>query len=40
VLVERMEALDPQFPKFDEADAAALEKAQAGLREEANKIKR
>jgi PPK2 family polyphosphate:nucleotide phosphotransferase len=40
VLVERMEALDPQFPKFDEADAAALEKAQAALREEANKIKR
>jgi PPK2 family polyphosphate:nucleotide phosphotransferase len=40
VLVERMEALDLQFPKFDEADAAALEKAQAGLREEANKLKR
>jgi PPK2 family polyphosphate:nucleotide phosphotransferase len=40
VLVERMEALDPQFPKFDEADAAALEKAQAGLREEAKHIER
>jgi PPK2 family polyphosphate:nucleotide phosphotransferase len=40
VLVERLEALDLQFPKFDEADAAALEKAQAGLREEANKLKR
>ena len=40
VLVERLEALDLQFPKFDEADAAALEKAQAGLREEAKKLKR
>ena len=40
VLVERLEALDLQFPKFDEANAAALEKAQAGLREEANKLKR
>ena len=40
VLVERLEALDLQFPKFDEADAAALEKAQAGLLEEANKLKR
>jgi PPK2 family polyphosphate:nucleotide phosphotransferase len=40
VLVERLEALDLQFPKFDEANAAALDKAQAGLREEAKKIKR
>jgi PPK2 family polyphosphate:nucleotide phosphotransferase len=40
VLVERMEALDLQFPKFDPADAAALEKAQVGLREEATKLKR
>lgn len=39
VLVERMEALDLQFPKFDPADAAALEKAQVGLREEATKLK-
>ena len=40
VLIERLEALDLQFPKFDEAEAAALEKAQAGLREEAKKLKR
>jgi len=40
VLVERMEALDLQFPKFDEANAEALEKAHQGLLEEAKKIKR
>jgi PPK2 family polyphosphate:nucleotide phosphotransferase len=40
VLVERMEALDLQFPKFDEASAQALKKAQAGLLEEAKKLKR
>jgi polyphosphate kinase 2 (PPK2 family) len=39
VLVERMEALDLQYPKFDEAGAAELEKAQAALREEAKKLK-
>ena len=39
VLVERMEALDLQYPKFDEASAAELEKAQAALREEAKKLK-
>jgi PPK2 family polyphosphate:nucleotide phosphotransferase len=40
VLVERLEALDLQFPKFDAANLEALEKAQAGLREEAKKLKR
>jgi len=40
VLVERMEALDLQFPKFDEASADELEKAHAGLVEEAKKLKR
>jgi hypothetical protein len=40
VLVERMEALDLQFPKFDEANAVALEKAHQALLDEANKIKR
>jgi PPK2 family polyphosphate:nucleotide phosphotransferase len=40
VLVERMEALDLQFPKFDEADAEALKKAHAGLLEEAKRSKR
>ena len=39
VLVERMEALDLQYPKFDEASAEELEKAQAALREEAKKLK-
>ena len=39
-LVEQMEALDLQFPKFDEASAEALEKAHAALLEEAAKIKR
>jgi len=39
VLVERMKALDLQYPKFDEASAAELEKAQAALREEAKKLK-
>ena len=40
VLVERMETLDLQFPKFDEANTEALAKAQAALRQEASKIKR
>ncbi len=40
VLVERLEALDLQFPKFDEASIEALEKAQAALREEAKALKR
>jgi PPK2 family polyphosphate:nucleotide phosphotransferase len=40
VLVERMEALDLQFPKFDEASADELEKAHAGLVKEAKKLKR
>ena len=40
VLVEQLEALDLQFPKFDEANNQALEKAQAALREEAKKLKR
>ncbi|HZJ11768.1 MAG TPA: polyphosphate kinase 2 family protein [Methyloceanibacter sp.] len=39
VLVERLEALDLQFPKFDEASIEALEKAQAALREEAKALK-
>lgn len=39
-LVERLEALDLQFPKFDEASAEALEKAHAGLLEEAKQLKR
>jgi len=40
VLVVRMEALDLQFPKFDEANTGALEKARAALREEADRLKR
>jgi PPK2 family polyphosphate:nucleotide phosphotransferase len=40
VLVERLEALDLQFPKFDEANAAALEAAHQALLVEAKKIKR
>jgi PPK2 family polyphosphate:nucleotide phosphotransferase len=40
VLVERMEALDPQFPKFDPDSVDELEKAHAELLEEAKKIKR
>jgi len=40
VLVERLEALDLQFPKFDQANLEALAKAQAGLREEAKKLQR
>jgi PPK2 family polyphosphate:nucleotide phosphotransferase len=40
VLVERMEALDLQFPKFDPDSVDELEKAHAGLLEEAKKIKR
>jgi PPK2 family polyphosphate:nucleotide phosphotransferase len=40
VLVERMEALDLQFPKFDEANLEALERARAALRAEADKLKR
>jgi PPK2 family polyphosphate:nucleotide phosphotransferase len=39
-LVEQMEALDLQYPKFDEASAQELEKAHAALLEEAKKIKR
>jgi len=39
VLVERLEALDLQFPKFDEASIEALKKAQAALREEAKALK-
>jgi PPK2 family polyphosphate:nucleotide phosphotransferase len=40
VLVERMEALDLQFPKFDPDSVDELEKAHAGLLEEAKHIKR
>ena len=40
VLVERLEALDLQFPKFDEASVEALAKAQAALREEEKALKR
>jgi PPK2 family polyphosphate:nucleotide phosphotransferase len=40
ILVERMEALDLQFPKFDEASTDELEKAHAGLVKEAKKLKR
>ncbi len=40
VLVERLESLDLQFPKFDEANAAALEKAHQALLVEEKKIKR
>ncbi len=40
VLVERLEALDLQFPKFDEASREALEKAQAALHEEEKALKR
>ncbi len=40
VLVERLEALDLQFPKFDEASVVALAKAQAALREEEKALKR
>ncbi len=40
VLVERLEALDLQFPKFDQASVEALAKAQAALREEEKALKR
>ena len=40
VLVERLEALDLQSPKFDEASVEALAKAQAALREEEKALKR
>ena len=40
VLVERLEALDLQFPKFDQASVEALAKAQAALREEEKVLKR
>lgn len=40
VLVERMEALDLQFPKLDETDLAELNKAKATLLEEAKPIGR
>ena len=38
VLVERLEALDLQFPKFDETQLGDLKKAEAALREEAKAI--
>ena len=38
VLVERLEALDLQFPKFDETLLGDLKKAEAALREEAKAI--
>ena len=40
VLVERLEALDLQFPKFDDASVDKLEKAHAALLEEAKQLKR
>jgi PPK2 family polyphosphate:nucleotide phosphotransferase len=40
VLVEQMEALDLQFPKFDHDNVDELEKAKADLLEEAKKLKR
>lgn len=39
-LVERMEALDMKFPKFDESQLAALKQAEAGLLEEAKALGR
>lgn len=39
-LVERMEALDMKFPKFDEAQFDELKKAEAGLLEEAKALGR
>jgi polyphosphate kinase 2 (PPK2 family) len=39
VLVERMEALDLQYPKFDEAGAGEVEQAHAALLEEAKALK-
>jgi PPK2 family polyphosphate:nucleotide phosphotransferase len=39
-LVERMEALDLQFPKFDEAQLGELKQAEAGLLEEAKALER
>jgi PPK2 family polyphosphate:nucleotide phosphotransferase len=39
-LVERMEALDLQFPKVDEAQMSELKKAEAGLLEEAKALER
>jgi PPK2 family polyphosphate:nucleotide phosphotransferase len=39
-LVERMEALDLQFPKVDEAQLSELKKAEAGLLEEAKALER
>jgi PPK2 family polyphosphate:nucleotide phosphotransferase len=40
VLVERMEALDPQYPKLDEAQLSDLKKAEATLLAEAKPPKR
>jgi PPK2 family polyphosphate:nucleotide phosphotransferase len=40
VLVERMEALDPQYPKLDEAQLSELKKAEATLLAEVKKPKR
>ena len=40
VLVERMEALDLQYPKLDEAQLAELKKAEVALRAEAKAPKR
>jgi polyphosphate kinase 2 (PPK2 family) len=40
ILVERMEALDLQFPKFDETKLDELKKAEMALREEAKAIMR
>ena len=39
-LVERMEALDLQFPKFDESQLGELKQAEAGLLEEAKALER
>jgi len=39
-LVERMEALDLQFPKFDEAQLGELKQAEAALLEEAKPLER
>jgi PPK2 family polyphosphate:nucleotide phosphotransferase len=39
-LVERMEALDMKFPKFDESQLDALKQAEAGLLEEAKALER
>ena len=40
VLIERMEALDLQYPKLDEAQLRELKKAEATLLEEAKAAKR